>query len=196
MDEEQDNSYKQETAPRYHARIVAEEFAKFHQAAIVFGSATPSLETYYRAKVGELIYLQLTHRALNQPLPEVELVDMRLELKSGNKKVLSRALQNLLTETVKNHQQAILLLNRRGYHTFVMCRSCGEVIKCPDCGLAMTFHADGTLKCHHCEIEQNTPDICPKCGRPTRVGHVFVEEKGVTKKMRVCKKADCGAKFE
>ena len=163
MDEEQDFSYKQDESPHYHARIVAEEFAKFHQAAIVFGSATPSLENFYRAKIGELIYLQLTHRALNQPLPEVELVDMRLELKSGNKKVLSRALQNLLTETVKNHQQAILLLNRRGYHTFVMCRSCGEVIKCPDCGLAMTFQ-DGTLKCHHCEIEQNTPDICPKCG--------------------------------
>lgn len=164
MDEEQDFSYKQDESPHYHARIVAEEFAKFHQAAIIFGSATPSLETYYRAKVGELIYLQLTHRALNQPLPEVELVDMRQELRRGNKNVLSCALQNLLIETVKNHQQAILLLNRRGYNTFVMCRACGEVIKCPDCGLTMAFHADGTLKCHHCDIEQDTPDICPKCG--------------------------------
>ena len=164
MDEEQDFSYKQDSAPFYHARIVAEEFAKFHGAAIVFGSATPSLESYYRAKVGELIYLELTHRALNQPLPEVELVDMRQELRDGNKKVLSRALQRLLEETLANHQQAILLLNRRGYHTFVMCRACGEVIKCPDCGLAMTYHADGTLHCHHCEIEQATPDLCPKCG--------------------------------
>ena len=164
MDEEQDFSYKQDSAPFYHARIVAEEFAKFHGAAIVFGSATPSLESYYRAKVGELIYLELTHRALNQPLPEVELVDMRQELHNGNKKVLSRALQRLLEETLANHQQAILLLNRRGYHTFVMCRACGEVIKCPDCGLAMTYHADGTLHCHHCEIEQATPDLCPKCG--------------------------------
>lgn len=164
MDEEQDFSYKQENAPFYHARIVAEEFAKFHNAAIIFGSATPSLETYYRAKIGELNYLQLPHRALNQPLPEVELVDMRHELKSGNKKVLSRALQNLLEETVANHQQAILLLNRRGYNTFVMCRSCGEVIKCPDCGLSMTYHADGTLRCHHCEIEQDTPSLCPSCG--------------------------------
>ncbi len=164
MDEEQDFSYKQDESPHYHARIVAEEFAKFHSAAIIFGSATPSLENFYRAKVGELIYLQLPRRALNQPLPEVELVDMRQELKSGNKKVLSRALQKLLEETLENHQQSILLLNRRGYHTFVMCRSCGEVIKCPDCGLSMTFHADGKLKCHHCDIEEDTPDICPKCG--------------------------------
>ena len=164
MDEEQDFSYKQDESPHYHARIVAEEFAKFHDAAIVFGSATPSLENFYRAKVGELIYLKLSRRALNQPLPEVELVDMRQELKSGNRNVLSRALQNLLQETLKNHQQAILLLNRRGYHTFVMCRSCGEVIRCPDCDLPMTYHADGKLKCHHCDIEENTPDICPNCG--------------------------------
>ena len=164
MDEEQDFSYKQDEAPHYHARIVAEQFAKFHDAAIVFGSATPCLETFYRAKIGELIYIELPHRALNQPLPEVELVDMRRELKSGNRNVLSRSLQKLLEDTVKNHQQAILLLNRRGYNTFVMCRACGEVIKCPDCGLSMTYHADGTLKCHHCEIEQNTPETCPKCG--------------------------------
>jgi len=164
VDEEQDFSYKQENAPFYHARIVAEEFAKFHKAAIIFGSATPSLESYYRAKTGELKYLELTHRALNQPLPEVELVDMRRELKTGNRKVLSRALQNLLAETLDNHRQAIILLNRRGYNTFVMCRACGEVIKCPDCGLAMTYHADGTLHCHHCEIVQATPSLCPKCG--------------------------------
>lgn len=163
MDEEQDYSYKQEESPHYHARIVAEEFAKFHNAAIVFGSATPSLESYYRAKVGELIYLELPRRALNQPLPEVELVDMRQEFKSGNKKVLSRSLQKLLEETLKNHQQAILLLNRRGYNTFVMCRECGEVIKCPDCGLPMTYHAKGILKCHHCDIEKLPPELCPKC---------------------------------
>ena len=164
MDEEQDFSYKQNEVPRYHARVVAEEFAKFHNAAVVFGSATPSFENFYRTKIGELIYLQLPHRIFNQSLPEVQLVDMRGELRAGNKKVLSRDLQNLLAETLQNHQQAILLLNRRGYHTFVMCRSCGEVIKCPDCGLAMTYHADGNLKCHHCEIETPTPNICPKCG--------------------------------
>ncbi len=164
VDEEQDFSYKQDNAPFYHAGIVAEEFAKFHNAAIIFGSATPRLETFFRAKTGELTYLELPRRALNQPLPEVELVDMRQELKTGNRNVLSRALKNLLTETVANHQQAILLLNRRGYHTFVMCRLCGEVINCPDCGLAMTYHANGYLKCHHCEIEIPTPEVCPNCG--------------------------------
>ena len=164
MDEEQDFSYKQDESPRYHAKVIAEEFAKFHGAAIVFGSATPSLETYYRAQTGELVYLPMIHRAMNQPLPQVDCVDMRAELKSGNKNVLSRALKELLEETLKNHKQAILLLNRRGYSTFVMCRACGEVIKCPDCGLSMVYHSDGTLHCHHCDIEQPTPQICPKCG--------------------------------
>ena len=164
MDEEQDFSYKQDEAPRYHARVVAEEFAKFHNAAIIFGSATPSLENFYRAKIGELKYLSLPHRVFNQPLPEVQCVDMRKELRSKNKSVLSRALKNLLEETLKNHQQSILLLNRRGYNTFVMCRECGEVIRCPDCGLSMVYHANGKLKCHHCEIEQETPEICPSCG--------------------------------
>ena len=164
IDEEQDSSYKQDEAPRYHARIVAEEFAKFHNAAIIFGSATPSLENYYRAKIGELIYLPMTRRVFSQPLPQIQCVDMRGELRAGNKKVLSRDLQNLLQETLKNNQQAILLLNRRGYSTFVMCRSCGEVIKCPDCGLSMTYHADKKLRCHHCEIETDPPEICPKCG--------------------------------
>ena len=164
VDEEHDNSYKQENPPYYHARIVAEEFAKFHNAAIVFGSATPSLENYYRAKIGELKYLELPNRVFNQPLPEIEIVDMRAELAGGNKNVVSSALKNLLTETLTNHQQAIILLNRRGYSTFVMCRKCGAVIKCPECGKTMTYHANGTLKCHTCEIEQKAPKICPKCG--------------------------------
>ncbi len=165
MDEEQDFSYKQSESPHYHARIVAEEFAKFHNAAIIFGSATPSLETYFRAKIsGELVYLNLPFRAMNQPLPEVECVDMRAELKSGNKSVLSKSLKNLLTETLSEGQQAILLLNRRGFSTFVMCRECGEVVKCPDCGLPMTYHKDGSLKCHHCDIQKPVPKICPNCG--------------------------------
>ena len=163
VDEEQDSSYKQDEAPRYHARFVAEEFAKFHNAAVIFGSATPSVENYYRAKKGELIYLPMTQRIFNQPLPQVECVDMRGELREGNKTVLSRALQNLLRETLKKHQQAILLLNRRGYNTFVMCRSCGYVVSCRDCGLSMTYHADGKLRCHHCEIETEPPATCPKC---------------------------------
>ncbi|MBO4780150.1 MAG: primosomal protein N', partial [Selenomonadaceae bacterium] len=129
VDEEQDTSYKQDNAPRYHARIVAEEFAKFHEAAIVFGSATPSLENFYRTTQGELILLKMPRRVLNNPLPEVECVDMRGELRSGNKSVLSRALVELLSKTLAENQQAILLLNRRGWSTVVMCRNCGEISK-------------------------------------------------------------------
>ena len=164
LDEEQDYSYKQGEAPYYHARVVAEQFAKFHNAAIVLGSATPSLDTYYRATNGDLTMLKLPHRVRGNELPEVECVDMREELRSGNRNVLSRSLQKLLQNTLDNQQQAILLLNRRGYSTFVMCRECGEVIKCPDCTLPMVYHRDGRLKCHHCDIESTPPDICPKCG--------------------------------
>ena len=164
VDEEQDSSYKQESAPYYHARIVAEEFAKFHGAAVVFGSATPSLENYYRAQTGELEYLELPHRVLNQPLPEVELVDMRGELRAGNKSVLSNALKNLLAETFESGQQAIILLNRRGYSTFVMCRDCGALVRCPDCGKVMAYHTDGKVHCHFCEIHFKPPETCPECG--------------------------------
>jgi len=164
VDEEQDNSYKQENAPRYHGRVVAEEFAKFHEAAIIFGSATPSLETFYRAKQGELILLKMPRRVLNNPLPKVECVDMRGELAAGNKEVLSRALLMLLKKTLAEKNQAIILLNRRGWSTLVMCRKCGEVVRCPDCGLPMTYHVDGKLRCHHCEIETEPPAVCPSCG--------------------------------
>ena len=163
MDEEQDYAYKQNHPPFYHARIVAEEFAKFHDATIIFGSATPSLENFYRAKIGELEYLSLPHRVFNHPLPKVHCVDMRRELKAGNKNVLSRALQTLLSVTLAKNQQAILLLNRRGWSTFVMCRNCGYVVTCPECGLPMTYHKDKKMRCHHCEIESEPPTTCPKC---------------------------------
>ena len=163
IDEEQDYSYKQDSAPFYNARTVAEEFAKFHGATILFGSATPSIENFYRAQIGELEYLSLPHRVFKNPLPKVTCVDMRRELKNGNKNVLSRALQALLTKTLAKHQQAIVLLNRRGWNTFVMCRDCGHVITCPDCGLPMTYHKDKKMRCHHCEIESDPPSNCPKC---------------------------------
>lgn len=165
VDEEQDTSYKQErTSPRYHARVVAEEFAKFHGASIVFGSATPSLENFYRATRGELVLLKMSRRVLDNPLPEVECVDMRDELRAGNREVLSRALLEMLKKTLAANQQAIILLNRRGWSTVVMCRACGAVAKCPECGLPMTYHADGKLRCHHCEVEDDPPTICPECG--------------------------------
>lgn len=164
VDEEQDYSYKQENAPRYHGRVVAEKFAEFHKAAIVFGSATPSLETFYRARRGELVLLRMPRRVLNNPLPEVKCVDMRGELRAGNREVLSRELLELLKKTLAEGNQAIILLNRRGWSTVVMCRDCGYVCVCPDCGLPMTYHADGHLLCHHCEIELAPPEICPSCG--------------------------------
>ncbi len=164
VDEEQDHSYKQEKIqPYYQARVVAEQLAKFHGATIVFGSATPSLESYYRAQKGELIYLELPNRIFNQPLPEVEIVDMRAELHAGNKSALSRSLTNLLEDTLENNQQAILLLNRRGYSTFVMCRDCGFVVQCPHCGRPMVYHAEGYLKCHNCEVRHAPPKSCPAC---------------------------------
>ncbi len=165
VDEEQDSSYKQDTPPFYHARIIVEKLAKIQNAAIIFGSATPSFETFYRAKKGEFGYLQMSRRISNNPLPEVECVDMRAELKAGNKSVLSYALKNLLIETLANNQQSILLLNARGYSTFIMCRDCGAVILCPECGLPMHYHiVDKTLKCHHCDIEGTPPTVCPRCG--------------------------------
>ncbi len=165
VDEEQDSSYKQNNFfPRYHGVVVAEEFAKFHESAVVFGSATPSVENFYRAKCGELILLKMPRRVLNNPLPEVKCVDMRGELAAKNFSVLSRAMVALLEKTLAEKNQAILLLNRRGWSTVVMCRACGEVARCPDCGLPMTYHADGRLLCHHCEVEAEPPTICPNCG--------------------------------
>lgn len=164
MDEEQDSSYKQEVSPRYQARVVAEEFAKFHGVAIVFGSATPSLETFYRARQGELILLKMPRRVLNNPLPEVECVDMRGELRAGNREVLSRKLLELLKKTLAANRQAIILLNRRGWSTVVMCRACGAVLKCSACGMSMTYHADGKIRCHRCEIEDTPPEVCMSCG--------------------------------
>ncbi len=164
MDEEQDMSYKQDDAPRYHARVVAEVIARLHGAALILGSATPSMETFFRAQAGEFIYLSMPKRIGGKSLPSVGAIDMRTELQSGNRKVLSRAVQKMLRETKERGEQAILLLNRRGYSTFVMCRSCGYSVVCPECGLSMAYHKDGRMLCHHCDIHQAPPDVCPKCG--------------------------------
>ncbi len=164
MDEEQDMSYKQDDAPRYHARVVAETLAELHGAALILGSATPSMETYFRALTGEISYLSMPERIGGRPLPSSATVDMRAELKSGNRKVLSRAVQAMLRETKARGEQAILLLNRRGYSTFVMCRDCGQVVVCPECGMPMAYHKNGRMLCHHCDVHETPPDVCPKCG--------------------------------
>lgn len=164
LDEEQDMSYKQDEAPRYHARTVAGIIARLYGSVLLLGSATPSLETAYRAARGELTILKLTRRIGSRRLPEVKSVDMREEFKSGNRHVLSRAMEAMLRENLAAKEQTVLMLNRRGYSTFVMCRSCGYVAACPDCGLPMVYHRTGRLACHHCDISADTPTVCPQCG--------------------------------
>ena len=163
MDEEQDMSYKQDESPRYHAKVVAEELAKIHQAVLLLGSATPSLESYYRTQQGDLTLLTMPKRIGDMPLPVVQCVDMRQELRMGNRHILSRPLQLLIEQTMAKGQQIIIMLNRRGFSTFVMCRSCGEVIKCKLCGLPLVYHKNGKLSCHHCDVTEPVPDVCPKC---------------------------------
>lgn len=171
VDEEHEPSYKQEETPRYHAREVAIERGRLHQAAVVLGSATPSLETFSRAVEGAtgegppIRLLPLPARIEEVPLPEVEIVDMRQELAHGRRdRVLSRALEEALARTLKERQQAMLFLNRRGFSTFLHCRSCGAVLRCKACRIPLTYHmATRTLQCHTCSASQKAPETCPKC---------------------------------
>lgn len=163
MDEEHEASYKQDESPRYHSHDVAEKMAQIYDAILLLGSATPSLESFYKAQNGEYTLLTMKERIDNIPMPFIEGVDMREELKHGNRKILSRKLKELISTTLAKKQQLIIMLNRRGFSTFVMCRSCGYVIKCPQCGLPLVYHKQGKLQCHHCDIIEPVPDICPKC---------------------------------
>ena len=164
MDEEQENSYKSESTPKYHARETALEVAKLYGASVVLGSATPSLEAYYRAGRGEYRLFQLTKRLTGGELPTVYTVDLRQELQEGNRSIFSRKLQELMTDRLNKGQQTILFLNRRGYAGFVSCRSCGEVMKCPHCDVSLSEHKGGRLICHYCGYTQPMPKLCPKCG--------------------------------
>ena len=164
LDEEQDMSYKQDESPRYQARVVAAALAHIHGAVLLLGSATPSLESFFRAQKGEYTLLEMPKRIGDVPLPQVEAVDMREELRRGNRQIMSRRLRALIGETIAKGQQVILMLNRRGFSTFVMCRSCGEVIKCRFCGMPLVYHKNGRLVCHHCDVTEPVPDVCPKCG--------------------------------
>lgn len=165
LDEEHETAYKQEESPRYHARDVALQRAQSQGAVTVLGSATPALETYFRAEHGHYRLLTLPKRIAHRPLPQVEIVDMRRELLAGNRSIFSRSLQNELNRILKAKQQAILFLNRRGYSTFVLCRRCGLVAECPRCELALTFHkAKQRLICHHCGYAEPAYKTCPRCG--------------------------------
>ena len=164
IDEEHENSYKSETAPRYHARETAIHRAAMCGASVVLGSATPSVESYYRAKAGRYRLLELNQRVEERPLPECEVVDLRAELKNGNRSILSERLQELMEERLQKGQQIMLFLNRRGVAGFVSCRECGHVIKCPHCDVSLSQHNNGRMVCHYCGYEEPVPKVCPSCG--------------------------------
>jgi primosomal protein N' (replication factor Y) len=166
VDEEQDHSYKQDETPRYHARDVAAVRAKALGVTVVFGSATPSLESFHNAGSGKYRLLRLPDRVQQRPMPEVELIDMRQEFQAtGKEQLLSRRLIEEVTARMESGGQAMILLNRRGYSAFVMCRSCGDTIQCRDCAVALTHHKrERKLMCHYCGYQQPIPKLCPKCG--------------------------------
>ena len=163
IDEEHDTSYKSEKTPKYHAREVAIKRAELEGAKVVLGSATPSIESYYKAGTGEYKLYELSERVRGQTLPDVEIVDLRDELAKGNRSIISQSLYEKLRAAFDKKEQAMLFINRRGFNTFVSCRSCGEVIKCPNCDVSLALHGKTKLMCHYCGHEEAMPDKCPKC---------------------------------
>lgn len=170
VDEEHENSYKSESAPRYHARETAVEIASLCGASVVLGSATPSMEAYYRALQGEYKLYEMKERPGNSVLPAVYTIDLRKELKEGNRSIFSRKLKELMQERLSKGEQTILFLNRRGYAGFISCRSCGHVMKCPHCDVSLSEHRNGMLTCHYCGYEERKPAKCPSCGSPYLMG--------------------------
>ena len=166
IDEEHESSYKSENSPRYHARETAVERARLEHARVVLGSATPSLEAYHKAMEGTYGLVKLQSRYQDRPMPLVSVVDLREELKAGNRSVLSRKLKEAMKDRLEKREQIILFLNRRGYAGFVSCRSCGQVMKCPHCDVSLSEHNNGRLLCHYCGYETVKPQVCPVCGSP------------------------------
>ena len=165
IDEEHDDSYKSETSPKYDAKEVADYIALTENIPLVMGSATPDIVSYYKALNGEINLFELKNRVSKFGLPNVEIVDMREELANGNKTVFSRKLYYAMKDAIKNKEQIMLFLNRRGYSTFVMCRDCGYVVKCEDCDVSMTYHLDSNkLVCHYCGKTKEVMSTCPSCG--------------------------------
>ncbi len=175
LDECHDDSYYQRERPSYHARTLAVEYARLSRAVCLMGSATPDVASFHRARRGEWQYLQMPQRILahaedgealtTRHLPPVQVVDMRAELKAGNRSIFSRPLQEALRETLGRGEQAILFLNRRGTATYVFCRDCGYTLRCPQCDTPLTFHTEsGALLCHHCGYRRRMPRTCPQCG--------------------------------
>lgn len=166
IDEEHETTFKQtEPDPRYHARDVALERSKITGAVLVLGSATPSLESYYRTQRGIYRLLEMPQRVTRRTLPQVEIVDLREEFKIGNKSIFSRKLQENIDRALARGEQVILFLNRRGYSTFVLCRECGKPLQCQNCSISLTFHSFPLeMKCHYCNYSSTVPKRCPSCG--------------------------------
>lgn len=181
IDEEHESSYKSEVMPRYHARETAEKLAELHNASLILGSATPSLESYERAQRGEYRKFELKERLTGGCLPAVYTVDLREELRQGNRSVFSIKLQELLRERLQRGEQSMLFLNRRGYAGFISCRACGHVMKCPHCDVSLSEHKNGKLVCHYCGYSTLRVKICPECGSKYisgfRAGTQQIEEK-------------------
>lgn len=182
IDEEHDSSYQSDNNPRYDTRDVAEYRCQQNGCSLVLGSATPSLESFYKAQKGEYKLLTLSQRINKMPLPEVSIVDMTTEVREGNNDLFSRELLTQLQRVIEEGNQAILFLNRRGYSSFMMCNKCGYVAKCPDCDVSLTYHKeDNLLKCHYCGRQFHAFDKCPKCKSPYirqgRVGDQQIESR-------------------
>ncbi|MEB8087119.1 primosomal protein N' [Staphylococcus pseudoxylosus] len=164
IDEEHESSYKQEDYPRYQARDIAQWRSQYHQCPLILGSATPSLETYARAEKGVYELLSLPNRVNQQALPEIEIVDMRAELSSGNRSMFSEQLRKSIQQRLDKNEQIVLFLNRRGYASFMLCRDCGHVPQCPNCDISLTYHkSTDQLKCHYCGHQEVPPNKCPNC---------------------------------
>ena len=165
IDEEHENTYKSESAPRYHTSEIARFRAKEHNSVLLFASATPSVDSYYKAQIGKYKLLELNNRATDAVLPDVTIVDMRAELESGNMSVFSREMEDAVRRNLEEKKQSILFLNRRGYSSFVSCRNCGYTVKCPHCNVSLTYHkSSNRMICHYCDYMTEKPNVCPDCG--------------------------------
>jgi primosomal protein N' (replication factor Y) len=165
VDEEHDSSYKQEEVPRYHGRDVAVMRGKLSDAAVVLASATPSIESYHNTESGKYKLIELTERVERRPLPIVEVVDMKFDFQqAGEDRLFSRQLVEEVTGCLERGEQAMILLNRRGYSSIVLCRACGDSLQCKNCSIALTFHKAGyRMECHYCGYRQPVPKVCPAC---------------------------------
>ena len=166
IDEEHENSYKSDVTPKYHARETAVELARMTNSCVILGSATPSLEAYQRALDGKYRLLRLTSRAKNARLPQVEIVDLKEELKAKNRSMFSRRLMEEMEKRLEKKEQTMLFLNRRGYSGSLSCRSCGKPVMCPHCSVALNLHNDQTIHCHYCGYHIPVSKACPTCGSP------------------------------